>query len=200
MSTPAFILDTAVLRRSERQGVGTRLVALATEHARAAGCQWLHVDFDKEGLRRLYFDACGLRPTIAGLIDLLDGKQLVLLGHETDELAREGGDLPDAERLEAPFRAHGYPLCQAVIPTRTSTGAGWRTCPTCPPGPTPSSRREPGRWTEATRRTPRSSVGSWASSASWSATRAGASSGDPFGGRPSSRTTSQRHDRRSGPR
>ena len=39
----------------------------------------------------------------------LDGKQLVLLGHETDELAREGGDLPDAERLEAAFRAHGYP-------------------------------------------------------------------------------------------
>jgi GNAT superfamily N-acetyltransferase len=66
----AFVLDTAVLRRYERQGVGTRLVALTTEHARAAGCQWLHVDFDEEGLRRLYFDACGLRPTIAGLIDL----------------------------------------------------------------------------------------------------------------------------------
>jgi hypothetical protein len=39
----------------------------------------------------------------------LDGKQLVLLGHATDELAREGGDLPDAERLDAAFRAHGYP-------------------------------------------------------------------------------------------
>jgi hypothetical protein len=39
----------------------------------------------------------------------LDGKQLVLLGHETDEVVREGGDLPDAERLEAAFRAHGYP-------------------------------------------------------------------------------------------
>jgi ribosomal protein S18 acetylase RimI-like enzyme len=34
----AFILDTAVLHRYERQGVGTRLVALATEHARAVGC------------------------------------------------------------------------------------------------------------------------------------------------------------------
>jgi ribosomal protein S18 acetylase RimI-like enzyme len=66
----AFILDTAVLHRYERQGVGTRLVALATERARAAGCQWLHVDFDEEGLRRLYFDAGGFRPTIAGLIDL----------------------------------------------------------------------------------------------------------------------------------
>jgi hypothetical protein len=39
----------------------------------------------------------------------LDGKQLVLLGHETDELVREGGDLPDAGRLQAAFRAHGYP-------------------------------------------------------------------------------------------
>jgi ribosomal protein S18 acetylase RimI-like enzyme len=66
----AFILDTAVLRRYRRQGVGTRLVALAAERARAAGCHWLHVDFDDEGLRRLYFDACGFRPTVAGLIDL----------------------------------------------------------------------------------------------------------------------------------
>jgi GNAT superfamily N-acetyltransferase len=38
----AFILDTAVLKRVERQGVGTRLVALAAECARgppaASGC------------------------------------------------------------------------------------------------------------------------------------------------------------------
>jgi GNAT superfamily N-acetyltransferase len=66
----AFILDTAVLKRYERQGVGTRLIAMAAEHARAAGCQWLHVDFDDEGLRRFYFDACGFASTIAGLIDL----------------------------------------------------------------------------------------------------------------------------------
>jgi GNAT superfamily N-acetyltransferase len=66
----AFLIDTAVLKRYERQGVGRRLVALAAERARAAGCQWLHVDFDAEGLRRFYFDACGFRPTTAGLIDL----------------------------------------------------------------------------------------------------------------------------------
>jgi GNAT superfamily N-acetyltransferase len=66
----AFLIDTAVLKRYERQGVGTRLVALAAERARAAGCQWLHVDFDAEGLCRFYFDACGFRPTTAGLIDL----------------------------------------------------------------------------------------------------------------------------------
>ena len=39
----------------------------------------------------------------------LDGKQLVLLGHATEELARVGGDLPAANRLEAAFLAHGYP-------------------------------------------------------------------------------------------
>jgi hypothetical protein len=46
----------------------------------------------------------------------LDGKQLVLLGHETDELVREGGDLPDAERLQAAFRAHGYPWVRGGDP------------------------------------------------------------------------------------
>jgi hypothetical protein len=39
----------------------------------------------------------------------LDAKQLVLLGRSTEELARVGGDLPDAGRLEAAFRGHGYP-------------------------------------------------------------------------------------------
>lgn len=38
----------------------------------------------------------------------LDGKQLVVLGHETEELAREASDL-EAERLQAAFLAHGFP-------------------------------------------------------------------------------------------
>lgn len=38
----------------------------------------------------------------------LDGKQLVLLGHQTEELARENSDL-DAERLRDAFQAHGFP-------------------------------------------------------------------------------------------
>lgn len=66
----AFIMDTAVLRRYERQGIGRRLIALAAEHASTAGCEWLHVDFDGEDLRRFYFDHCGFRPTTAGLIRL----------------------------------------------------------------------------------------------------------------------------------
>ena len=40
--------------------------------ARAAGCEWLHVDFDPE-LRPFYVDACGFTPTDAGLIALQDG-------------------------------------------------------------------------------------------------------------------------------
>ncbi|HZD98011.1 MAG TPA: GNAT family N-acetyltransferase [Micromonosporaceae bacterium] len=65
----AFILDTVVVADVARQGVGTRLVAVATDNARAAGCEWLHVDFEPH-LRSFYFDACGFRPTDAGLIQL----------------------------------------------------------------------------------------------------------------------------------
>ena len=65
----AFVLDPIVARRVARQGVGTRLVATAAEGARAAGCVWLHVDFD-DHLRPFYFDACGFTPTNAGLIAL----------------------------------------------------------------------------------------------------------------------------------
>ena len=63
----AFILDTVVGRRVGRRGIGTRLVAIASEQARAAGCEWLHVDFE-DHLRPFYFDACGFSPTNAGLI------------------------------------------------------------------------------------------------------------------------------------
>ncbi len=35
----------------------------------AAGCEWLHVDFDDE-LRTFYLDACGFTPTAAGVIAL----------------------------------------------------------------------------------------------------------------------------------
>ena len=45
------------------------MVAVAVEHARHAGCDWLHVDFAEE-LRPFYFDACGFIPTHAGLIAL----------------------------------------------------------------------------------------------------------------------------------
>ncbi|MBA2691183.1 MAG: GNAT family N-acetyltransferase [Rubrobacter sp.] len=65
----AFILDTMVGARAARRGVGTRLAAAAEAEARAAGCEWLHVDFE-DHLRHFYFDACGFEPTNAGLIAL----------------------------------------------------------------------------------------------------------------------------------
>ena len=65
----AFILDTLVSGRARRRGIGSRMVAIAAEQARAAGCEWLHVDFDDE-LGSFYYDACGFQPAPAGLIAL----------------------------------------------------------------------------------------------------------------------------------
>jgi GNAT superfamily N-acetyltransferase len=68
-ATHAFVLDTVVAASIRRQGVGAELVAVAADGARAAGCAWLHVDFEPD-LRRFYLDACGFTPTQAGLIAL----------------------------------------------------------------------------------------------------------------------------------
>ena len=65
----AFLLDTAVTPSLQRQGHATRLVREAIAQARAAGCEWLHVDFDPH-LRGFYRDACGFTPTEAGLVRL----------------------------------------------------------------------------------------------------------------------------------
>ncbi|WP_258723741.1 GNAT family N-acetyltransferase [Cellulomonas sp. NS3] len=65
----AFVLDTAVAVRARGGGLGARLVAAAREHAAAAGCAWLHVDFE-DALRGFYLDACGFTPTAAGLVRL----------------------------------------------------------------------------------------------------------------------------------
>ena len=65
----AFLIDTKTRGSFQRQGVGRRVVAFAAEQARAAGCEWLHVDFEPE-LRAFYVDACVFRPTDAGLIHL----------------------------------------------------------------------------------------------------------------------------------
>jgi GNAT superfamily N-acetyltransferase len=68
-SVHAFILDTSTAPAAQHGGIGTELVRIAADQARAAGCEWLHVDFD-EHLRTFYFDACGFTPTDAGLIAL----------------------------------------------------------------------------------------------------------------------------------
>lgn len=65
----AFLLDTAVDPDRRRRGIGTRLVAAAVEQVRAAGCAWLHVDFEPR-LAPFYRDACGFTHTEAGLLRL----------------------------------------------------------------------------------------------------------------------------------
>ena len=65
----AFLLDPKTRPDYQRRGVGTAVVRLATERAKAAGCGVLHVDFGEE-LRPFYFGACGFAPTTAGIIDL----------------------------------------------------------------------------------------------------------------------------------
>ena len=64
----AFILDTVTAMGRRREGIGRRLVEVARDEARAAGCEWLHVDFDEE--LRAFYAACGFTPTPAGLIEL----------------------------------------------------------------------------------------------------------------------------------
>lgn len=65
----AFLLDTKTRGDWQRQGIATAVVALAAEQARLAGCEWLHVDFTPD-LAAFYIDACGFRPTAAGLIHI----------------------------------------------------------------------------------------------------------------------------------
>jgi GNAT superfamily N-acetyltransferase len=65
----AWIQDTMVSRSARGSGVGTSVVRAAAAQARAAGCEWLHVDFDAD-LEPFYFGACGFVPTRAGLLRL----------------------------------------------------------------------------------------------------------------------------------
>jgi ribosomal protein S18 acetylase RimI-like enzyme len=65
----AFLIDTKVASGYQRRGIATELVSQAVRQAQAAGCEWLHVDFE-ERLGPFYFGACGFRPTAAGVIRL----------------------------------------------------------------------------------------------------------------------------------
>jgi GNAT superfamily N-acetyltransferase len=68
-STHAFLLDTMVAPAVQRRGFAAMIVAEAARRAKAAKCDWLHVDFEPH-LRAFYLDACGFQPTEAGLIAL----------------------------------------------------------------------------------------------------------------------------------
>jgi len=65
----AFLIDTKTRGAHQHHGIGSAMVRRAAEQAKAAGCEWLHVDFSPE-LASFYFEACGFGPTDAGLIHL----------------------------------------------------------------------------------------------------------------------------------
>jgi N-acetylglutamate synthase-like GNAT family acetyltransferase len=67
--THAWIQDVMVLSRSRHLGIGTKLISVARDASREAGCKSLHVDFE-ETLSEFYFQACGFHPTTAGLMNL----------------------------------------------------------------------------------------------------------------------------------
>lgn len=64
-----FLLDTAVDPSHQRRGLGAAVVAAVRREATAAGCEWLHVDFEPH-LESFYRDACGFQATSAGLLEL----------------------------------------------------------------------------------------------------------------------------------
>lgn len=67
----AFLLDPKTRSDHQHRGIGTELVQRAIAETRAAGCEWLHVDFRAE-LGPFYLQACGFTPTAAGLIHLTE--------------------------------------------------------------------------------------------------------------------------------
>ena len=65
----AWLQDTMVARAARGRGIGTGLVEHARRGAQAAGCEYLHVDFE-DHLAPFYYGACGFQPASGGLIRL----------------------------------------------------------------------------------------------------------------------------------
>jgi predicted N-acetyltransferase YhbS len=64
----AFLLDPTVHPSIHRRGIGSALVRMAVESTRGSGVEWLHVDYEPH--LTSFYEACGFRPTAAGLIRL----------------------------------------------------------------------------------------------------------------------------------
>jgi GNAT superfamily N-acetyltransferase len=62
----AFLLDTTVHKEFQHQGIGRELVTRAIQESHARGCDWLHVDFEDH--LESFYQSCGFRPTLAGLV------------------------------------------------------------------------------------------------------------------------------------
>jgi GNAT superfamily N-acetyltransferase len=67
--THAWLQDVMVASSAGRRGIGRQLVGATRDAARAAGCEFLHVDFEAD-LRGFYIEACGFEPAQAGLLRL----------------------------------------------------------------------------------------------------------------------------------
>lgn len=65
----AFLLDTCTAPDMHGNGIGAEVVRCALRNAKAAGCEWMHVDFAPH-LAPFYREACGFSSTEAGLVDL----------------------------------------------------------------------------------------------------------------------------------
>ena len=68
-----FLLDPTVHPAFRHRGIGTELVRRATNAARAAKAEWLHVDF--EPAYEPFYRTAGFRPSAAGLIPLAGSSQ-----------------------------------------------------------------------------------------------------------------------------
>lgn len=66
-----FLLDTTVHAEYQRRRIGHRLVQKALEVARERGLEWVHVDYDPH--LETFYQSCGFRPTLAGLVKLKQG-------------------------------------------------------------------------------------------------------------------------------
>jgi GNAT superfamily N-acetyltransferase len=64
----AFLLDTTVHQDFQHQSIGRELVTRAIQESRAQGCDWLHVDFEDH--LEMFYQSCGFKPTLAGLVKL----------------------------------------------------------------------------------------------------------------------------------
>lgn len=64
----AFLLDTTVHPAFQRRGIGRELVRQALALAQEGDLEWVHVDYEPH-LEKFY-QGCGFRPTLAGLIKL----------------------------------------------------------------------------------------------------------------------------------
>jgi N-acetylglutamate synthase-like GNAT family acetyltransferase len=66
LGTHAWIQDMIVFSGSRHLGIGSKLLELIRETSTQAGLKFLHVNFE-EPLGQIYFQACGFRPTAAGI-------------------------------------------------------------------------------------------------------------------------------------